>query len=333
MTRSSILLLVAICTLLVALPAAGGGKERVCQECGEVIESAYFETGGAYYHPEHFACAHCDRPIKGTYTIYKDRNYHTRCFERHAALRCRVCDGIIRGKYILDHWGNAYHPEHNGELPRCDFCGRFVVGSLSHNQHKFFDGRYLCGICSPRAVTSLEEAHELMDEVAESLARFGIVVATYEIELHLMSKDGLQEYSGHGHGTTGFTDYYVKKNLFGRTVEKRIRVNLLYGMPRTEMIGTLAHELTHVWQFSQGGLEQNPAFSEGSCNYATYLILRKIGGPEAEYIIETMLNDKDPIYGRGFREVKAFAEREGLSAWLELLTRRDVQLSEMSGSK
>ena len=173
----------------------------------------------------------------------------------------------------------------------------------------------------------MDEANELMDEVAEDLARFGIKVHTHEIELHLMSKEGLRQYSGRGHGTTGFTDYLLRKNLFGRTVEKRIRVNLLYGMPRTEMVGTLAHELTHVWQFTNGVLEQNANFAEGSCNYAAYLVLRKMDGPESEFVIETMLKDSDPVYGDGFRQVKTYAEANGLAAWLKLLKQRDVNLS------
>ena len=328
MTRISLTFLVAICILAAAAPADGGKRVRSCNDCGQPIRGAYFETGGAYYHPQHFTCTHCDEPITGTYTIYKDAQYHTRCFERHAALRCRVCNGVISGKYVLDHWGNAYHPTHD-DVAKCDFCARYIIGSLIDNIRRFHDGRFLCGICNRTSVTSLDRAEQLMEDVAASLSRYGIDVNTDEIDLHLMSKDGLRDYSGRGHGTTGFTDYYVKRNLFGRTIEKRVRVNLLYGMPRTEMIGTLAHELTHVWQFSNGGLEQNPAFSEGSCNYASYLVLRKIGGPEAEFIIETMLKDGDPVYGEGFRQVKAYAEQEGLVAWLKLLKKKNVDLRTM----
>jgi len=325
--RTWIALAVAICIALTATPLFAGKIVRVCQACGQAIEGPYFETGGAYYHPEHFTCAYCDSPITGTYTIYKNHNYHTQCFERHSALRCRVCNGVISGKYILDYWGNAYHTDHEGNVPRCDFCARFIVGELADGMIRFRDGRCLCGICAPTSVTDLDEADELLEEVAADLAPFGIRIDTRDIDLHLLSKSGLQQYSGQGHGTTGFTDYYVKKNLFGRTVEKRIRVNLLYGMPRTEMIGTLAHELTHVWQFTHGVLDQNADFSEGSCNYAAYLVLRKRGGTEEEFIIETMLKDHDPVYGEGFRSVKSFAEANGLSAWLDLLKQKDVTLS------
>jgi hypothetical protein len=52
-----------------------------------------------------------------------------------------------------------------------------------------------------------------------------------------------------------------------------IKVYILHGMPRIDAIATLAHELTHVWQSVHGRLENDPAFAEGSCNYASYLVL------------------------------------------------------------
>jgi hypothetical protein len=42
-----------------------------------------------------------------------------------------------------------------------------------------------------------------------------------------------------------------------------------------------------------------------------------------------MLNDSDPIYGEGFRRVKAYAEKEGLPAWLDLLKKKNANLSRL----
>ena len=169
-----------------------------------------------------------------------------------------------------------------------------------------------------------------MGEVARMLENFGINVDPRPIELRLV---GLQELrrisSDSSHDTKGFTDYLVTKNLFGHVKRETIKVYLLSGMPRVHMKSTLAHELTHVWQFQHGRLEQDKTLSEGSCNFVSYLVLRKTGGTEAEYVIANLLKDPDPVYGEGFRRVKAYAETEGLSAWLRLLEKKNPDLSRL----
>jgi hypothetical protein len=88
-------------------------------------------------------------------------------------------------------------------------------------------------------------------------------------------------------------------------------------------VSTLAHELTHVWQFMAGRLKNDRALSEGSCNYAAYLVLQHYGGKQTEYAISNIIDDKDEIYGDGFRRVKRFAEENGIAAWLELLRKKN----------
>jgi hypothetical protein len=129
------------------------------------------------------------------------------------------------------------------------------------------------------------------------------------------------------HDLRGFTDYHEERNLFGRTSKRQIDVYLLYGMPKVEMIGTMAHELTHVWQFLNGRLKTDPALSEGSCNFASYWVLKQMApGREADFIIESMLRDEDEVYGEGFRRVKRYVEHNGISRWLTLMTEQDRSL-------
>jgi len=241
-----------------------------------------------------------------------------------------VCNGIIEGEYLLDYWGNGYHTSHKNVVLQCDFCQRFIVGSLIDGITRFPDNRCLCGKCSASSIISMDEARSLMFTVAKMLESFGIKTDPGTIELHLVGIGELKEISSdNSHDTKGFTDYLVKKNLFGRIKSETTRMYLLAGMPRIQMTSTLAHELTHVWQFQRGHLDQDEALSEGSCNFASYLILRKIGGIESEFVIDSMLKDPDRIYGAGFRKVKAYAEQEGLPAWIELLSEKDADLSKL----
>jgi len=330
-TRLTIaVLLLAAAALLSTASVIKSPAERICNECGRKITGSYFETGSHFHHPECFTCEYCGKPIKSAYTTYKNGKYHNDCFQNHIALRCAVCNGVIQGQYLLDYWGNGYHTSHKGSVLQCDFCQRFVVGDLIDGMVRFPDGQRYCGLCARSTVTSVKEARELMVDVAGYLDDFGIRVDAKKIRLRLVDQHELKTVaSAHTNDTKGFTDYYVKKNLFGRVRAETIDVYILRGMHRVQMISTLAHELTHVWQFERGRLKQDPGLSEGSCNFAAYLVLRKVGGVEAEYVIDGMIKDNDPIYGDGFRKVKSYAEENGIANWLKLLKRKNATLSNL----
>ena len=310
-------------TLLSTL-CAFAGASGVCGACGKPIGDSYFETGGKFYHPECFTCDHCGKPIKGPFTVFRGKRYHTTCFEENVALRCAVCGGVIEGKYLLDHWGNAYHTRHEGNVLQCDFCQRFVVGALGDGMKRLPDDRTLCSKCAPTSVVSVREARSILSKVADDLARFGITVEPKPIELRLVGQDELARIAeNRSHETKGFTDYLVKKGPFGDVKSETIKVYILHGMPRTQVVCTAAHELMHIWQFRNGSLEQDPALSEGSCNFASYLILGQIGTAEAQFAIDGMLKDPDRVYGTGFRNVKRYVERQGIPAWLRLLEKKN----------
>ncbi len=326
--RFQLLIVLTASIFLVSGSALGEHAPRNCVACGDPITGASYETDGSFYHPEHFACAHCGLPIKGAYTVYRERNYHGDCFQTHVALHCSVCDQTIQGEYLIDFWGNTSHLRHRGDVVRCDFCNRFIVGHLGDNMMRLQDKRHLCGICSPTSITNLVEARSLMSEVAQHMQRFGLGVDPNQIEFHLVGVKKLQKLARkRSDSVTGFTDCEARKSLFGRTQHQSIKVYLLNGMPRTQMVSTLAHELTHVWLFVQGRLRHDKALAEGSCNYASYLVLQNMGGDEAAYIIHNMERDKDRIYGGGYRRVKRYVEKHGMAEWIALLKKRDTMVS------
>jgi hypothetical protein len=247
----------------------------------------------------------------------------------HVALRCAVCGGIVEGRHLVDYWGNAYHLRHKNEVAQCDFCQRFVVGPLGNGMKRLPDGRTLCSKCAPSSVTSVREARSISADVARALRAFGIDVDPGPIEFRLVGQQELDRIAEEkSHETKGFTDYSVEKNAFGRVMSEKIKVHLLDGMPRTQVVSTVAHEFMHIWQFQNGILDQNAEVSEGSCNLASYLVLRKLGCPDADFVIDGMLKDTDRTYGQGFRRVKAYVESEGTSAWLRSLKEKDPGLSE-----
>jgi hypothetical protein len=321
MNLRSIVILCLAAVLAIAPPAEAG--DRTCAKCGETIEGAYFETAGSFYHPEHFRCAHCGDPIKGAYTEYKDENYHTQCFRSSVALRCALCNDVIQGEYIQDFWGNAYHMRHRDEAPCCDSCSRFISPDVTGGGVRYDDGRYICSICHPTSVTNIDDIMEMIDEVARHMESLGMEVDYKGLNVHLIGQEQMKNLAGeHSSGLRGFTDYSHDWRIFRRAGNRKLNVYFLYGMPRMELISTIAHELTHIYQFNHRRFKNDRAFAEGSCNYAAFLVLGRYPGRESSFFRAAMQQETDPVYGEGLRRVKRFAEAEGMATWLTRLRKK-----------
>lgn len=323
--KTALLLAVVCVGILTAVCAAAETEtDYICHKCGETITDSYFKTDGYYFHTDCFVCAWCSRPITGIYTSYHGDNYHTPCFENHVAKRCSICDGLISGEYLIDFWGNTYHLSHRKETNECVYCGRLIAPNTTRGGVRYSDGRYICNICRESAVTTRDEAYLILAEVARHMTGFGMKVELGEIDLHVVGLDEMQKKSGKGsYRLTGFTDFEETKGLFGVLSRRQIDVYMLYGLPRIDAVSTLAHELAHVWQFSAGRLKNDPAFSEGSCNYASWLVLQRYPGRPTDYVVVNLVEDENRIYGEGFRRVKKFAETEGIEVWLDRLAGKD----------
>jgi hypothetical protein len=309
---------------LLLLPPAPHAQESpgVCATCGESIDGMYFRTKGLLYHPDHFRCTQCDLPIRGSYSEYEGHVYHNECFRDHVALRCALCTAVISGDYLQDYWGNSYCKFHDGVAPVCDSCGRFISDQLTGGGVRYDDGRYVCNVCRPTSITDVDQLLQLLGQVAVSMEAFGMDVDFKGIQIHLIGREEMQKLSGHhSDGLRGFTDYREDFRVLGYSRNRRMHMYLLYGMPRMEIISTLAHELAHIWQFNRGQFQSERAWSEGSCNYASYLVLGSYPGRESSFFRVSLTRDGDGVYGDGFRRVKRLAESEGSQSWLRSLAR------------
>jgi len=90
-------------------------------------------------------------------------------------------------------------------------------------------------------------------------------------------------------------------------------------MPRAHFVTTLAHELMHVWLFRNAPIEMDDLLCEGSCNYASYLVLKQWQQDDVAYELHTLQDDPDEVYGEGYRRVAEYVSRQGVAQWLEYL--------------
>ena len=160
--------------------------------------------------------------------------------------------------------------------------------------------------------------------MADSLRALGIDVDIDGMTLHLVGRTEMQRRSGvHASGLRGFTDYAERWRVFGHAFGRRIDLYVLYGMPRMELVSTVAHELMHVWQFNHGRFGGDDVFCEGSCNYAAWRVLHGYRGDEAAFYRRAIETEPDPVYGQRYRAVRRLVETRGMAAWLEALARGD----------
>jgi len=285
-----------------------------CTVCERDVIGDFFRDGADVYHPDHFRCDHCREVIAVRYISYESLKLHRHCYQQNFVLHCGVCDGDIDDKYLEDYWGNIYHIEHQ-DLTHCDFCDRLLVDDVLEGSQELPDGRSLCGVCSPSSVVDTLAVYALIDDIATRLRTLGAHVDTDRIDrIELSGFGAMISRSSNGMAYRGFTDYRPAYDTDGALIGQYLRIYLLNGMPRTEMIATIAHELMHVWEIQNGLTSLDPRLSEGNCNYMTYLVMETVANEEAAFINYRMAQDSDPVYGEGFRAVHDYAELHGTQA-------------------
>lgn len=336
-------------------PAYSG--QPVCDRCGHEIQGDFVSAQGLSFHPECFVCgycknpikdrdysydhgrfyhvacyqrqyqlicSHCDRPITDTYIEVDKRKYHEQCYQAYVAPRCAACGERLTDMYQLDAYGNRYHPFHQDVFPSCRYCQGYFLGHGRGGQI-YDDGRAICDHCLATAVTDEDELETLAEEINGHLTLYGLNVVLSQITLEFGNLDELQIDHANPHpNPTGLTRLEQRTAFFGLITESDQTVTIAYGMPRAWVISTLAHELTHVWHNQNGRLDLESAFCEGSCNYASYLVLQEYEGPLVDYLILSMEQEADPIYGDGYRMVKNWVDRASVYEWVALMLTADT---------
>jgi hypothetical protein len=131
---------------------------------------------------------------------------------------------------------------------------------------------------------------------------FGIVFS-HEVRLEFTGKDRLNSLVGQPSGekrTLGLFCRFVPTDEYV--------IYLLSGLPRTDFQAVTAHEYTHAWQSENCPPDQELILIEGFASWIEYQVYRKFGGMAGAKRIE---ESEDPIYGKGYREVREIAKEQG----------------------
>ncbi|MBI2419487.1 MAG: protein DA1 [Ignavibacteriales bacterium] len=351
-----------IVVLLLAYLIAGTGatfsqQKKKCAGCGKQIKSKSLSIDGYTYHPEHFLCAECKKPIQGTFTkfnsiyfhqecaaqkagllcayckksledqfiTWEQKLYHSDCFKNFVVPKCVICGKPIEGEYLVNTYDEKFHTFHAEECKSCDNCGRLVCDASVFAGQLFSDGRAACKTCYKLAVFKNEEIQALKDEVMDSLSAMGMNLRREAVSLVVVNLDQLRLVSNNilpPSGLRGFCYSETKSSsILGYQISSSTEhtIYTLNGLPAVTIQAIIAHELTHAWLRENSKRNFSTLMLEGSCNFVAYRYLLAKSSPDVKELITRIEKDAHPIYGEGFRSVKAAFENASLPDFLEYL--------------
>ncbi|KAK9739333.1 LIM domain [Popillia japonica] len=118
----------------------------ICFTCNKRIEGQVLTALDKTYHPEHFVCEKCKKPIcDNKFRTHDGRAYCEEDYNRMFVAQCFGCGQSISGKFI-SALGHDWHEEHF----LCSWCNSKLIGQ-TFMEHM---GKPICQKCFKDNVAS-----------------------------------------------------------------------------------------------------------------------------------------------------------------------------------
>lgn len=216
---------------------------------------------------------------------------------------CCICGRPLNGSYRYDRFGNKCCTTHLVTL--CHNCGRIVTNGEST----------LCDDCNRHVVRNTSRLRQRIcqDIVINDLKSLGIFLPLDSINITIVNMEQMDKLLGRS-----------SKNILGLTISRSClqqfthNIYILEGLMPHQYKSTLSHEFGHVWLNHRNSKlnQMEDKYIEGFCNLLAYKVLLRDVSDDSKQARAFMLKNPDPIYGEGFRIMKARADRIG---WDHLL--------------
>ncbi len=186
----------------------------------------------------------------------------------------------------------------------CDFCGAAISGAEAET---LADGRIRCMNCSATAIKTGEECLSIFMDTKRNYEAFFNVSFNADIRIEMVNSKKL-------HKSLNKT-FVPTSEMDGRTLGVARYISGEYiimienGSPRMASIMTIAHELTHIWQFLNWdakkikklyGRKLELEIYEGMAEWAEIQYAYLINEPSVAKRAELSTLMRDDEYGRGF---------------------------------
>ncbi len=198
-------------------------------------------------------------------------------------------------------WANEKNRNHR---MYCSYCGMEISGV---EFHRLQDGRVRCTTCSNTVVKTKAEMEQLCRRVIANMDNFFGASIRVPVSIEIAEEQNLKKKAGLPLG--------VRDNqsvlLLGVAMckDKKYSIILENGAPRISLIATFAHELTHIWQYTNWDLQKTfhqcpPAkrllIYEGMAKWAEIQYLYLMGETNVARREEFITRNRQDAYGLGF---------------------------------
>ena len=235
--------------------------------------------------------------VQGTWDYLKEHGY---------------ADGSLKqarsGKEIAEMIENNYDPRKPGSH-FCDFCGVELMGT---DYQVLSDGRERCTTCGKTSVKTAQEFDQLYRTIARNMEAFFGARIMKPVRVQMVNSKKLHKKLGKTFVPTGKFD----GRILGVAIRDGDGYSILVenGAPRLSSIMTIAHELTHIWQYlhwddkeivRKYGKDMELEVYEGMAKWVEIQYAYLIGEPAAAKREEISARLREDEYGRGFRKYVA----------------------------
>jgi hypothetical protein len=243
-------------------------------------ESDYLHFGYGQY-PEELALAETFMLINELLTRKKLREVRTEYLGR-------VVEGDI---FAISNAGNE---------TQCVFCGR-KFGAAQF--HQLDDGRQRCFTCSQSGIDQVSLVEPLYKQVREFFMKEYQAFLPLDIDLSVLSTAEIHKLSG-----LGFVPEAGHSRIAGKASRDELgnlTVLIENGSPRVHTLATLAHELTHIWQYEKLAVSSLTLEEiEGFASWVEVDTMTKIGETPYANMLKGELMQRQDEYGKGYRLIE-----------------------------
>jgi len=315
-------------------------KAEHCPICNNVIIGKYYkiENRGIFCDnckEQLPACMRCGCPVKdGIKTVGEARTVLLcrKCYD--STERCYACGMPLTNKYysLPLATDRKFCADCKALRNQCDFC----ASPVGRKSYLYADGRVSCSECYSTAVKDLEIIIKLEKQArAFMLKRLGIKLPPEsECPVYLVSARELSRETGKtldmskefNSRERGLFQGQTSEVLKGKKVVKKTKRQTIFiekGLPQIEAFGTIAHELTHLWQFYNfPNKEVDKRWVEGVACWVQYHALKSLGEEKADRLAALLALNPDPVYGKGLRMVLELEKKHGFKNTLKNVLRK-----------
>lgn len=215
---------------------------------------------------------------------------------------------VRESKKIAEFVEATYKPG-KPDVRYCDFCGTEIFGV---EYETLADGRDRCLNCGRTAIKTGEEFRRIFDDVKRNMESFFGIRINAGIKVEMVNSKILHKRLGKAFIPTPKSDGRV----LGVAISDKNGYTLLVenGSPRMASMLTMAHELTHIWQYinwndkairKKYGKKMRLEIYEGMAKWVEIQYAYLINEPATAKREEIITSYRDDEYGHGFLRYRA----------------------------